>query len=135
MNRLAFLETRRRDENAGVVIGFQLTDLRLQISHLRSSSRISNPGDLKSDMRILNSRIRRPSLASRIAAREDRAEALLVFSRSNERANHRVLNIHVADREAIYLAQPELKSTNVGVAAQVAGVFREHKRAVVFPID
>src|SRR4051794_23007912 len=67
------------------------------------------------------------SLAACIRARHHRAEALLVFLRRDERTHHRMLNVQVADREGVHLAQPEFKSIDVGVAPQVTSVFSEHE--------
>ena len=55
-----------------------------------------------------------------IAVRHDQRESLLIFSRSDERANHRMLFRKVSQRTAIHLAEPEKKARNVRVAAQIS---------------
>ena len=46
-----------------------------------------------------------------------------------------MLDVHVANREAVHLSQPELESSDVSVTSQVARVLREHESAVVFSIN
>ena len=65
----------------------------------------------------------------------DRAEALLIFSRSDEGTDHRVLFGRVAQGRAVYLAQPEQEAANVCISPQVTEILRGDKGAVVLFID
>src|SRR6266487_2656449 len=71
----------------------------------------------------------------RITVRHDRAEALLILTRCDERADHSVLNCDIANRESIDLTQPKIKASCIGIAPEVTKVFRQHKRRAVFAID
>jgi hypothetical protein len=51
-----------------------------------------------------------PLLTFAIRVRHDRTEALLIFSRRDESADHCVLLWHIAQRRAADLTQPELES-------------------------
>src|SRR6266571_3282940 len=65
----------------------------------------------------------------------DGTETLLILSRSDERANHRMLFGNVSQWRAVYLTQPEQESSHVRIAPQVTKILRRHKGAVVLGID
>jgi len=70
-----------------------------------------------------------------IIMRHDRTEALLIFSRSDERANHCVLLRHIPRWRTAHLAQPEQKSSHVCVAAQITEVLRSDEGSIVLGVD
>src|SRR2546427_5884053 len=70
-----------------------------------------------------------------IAVCHHRTEALLVLGGRNERADHRVLDTHIAGWKTVHLAQPEEETTNVCVSSQVTKVLSRNKRAVIFRVD
>ena len=62
-------------------------------------------------------------------------EALLIFRRGDERADHRMLFGDVAKCSAVDLAQPEKEPRDVRIAAQITEILSGHKRSVVFGVD
>src|SRR5687767_14479283 len=65
----------------------------------------------------------------------DRTEALLVFSRGNERTNHGVLFRRTAQGGAVHLAEPEQEAADFCVAPEIPGILSVNKRTVVVRID
>src|SRR5215472_4272637 len=65
----------------------------------------------------------------------DRAEALLIFDRGDERTDHAVLFGAVAQRSAVNLAQPEEQASDIGITSQITEVLRGNEGTVVFLVN
>ena len=62
-----------------------------------------------------------------VAVRSDRAEPLLIFRGSNERAHHAAKIIRLAIIEDV---EPKVVAAHIHVAPQIAEVFHQHKRGI-----